>query len=66
MKKNMGSTDRWIRIALGVVLLGVALFAQSDWRWFGLLGIIPLATGLMNYCPLYTLLGIHTNRDKEQ
>ncbi len=64
MKKNIGSTDRWIRIALGVALLLVLLLVQSGWRWLGLIGIIPLATAFMNYCPLYSLFGISTNKAK--
>ena len=65
MKKNMGQVDRWIRIGVGVVLLLLVALVQSDWRWLGLIGIIPLATGLMNSCPLYSLLGISTNRKKD-
>ncbi len=64
MKKNVGSTDRWIRIVLGVALLVMALVVKADWRWLGLIGIIPLATGLLNYCPLYSLFGLSTNKDK--
>ena len=66
MKKNIGSTDKWIRIALGVALLLVLLLVQSGWRWLGLIGIIPLATALMNHCPLYSLFGISTNKAKDK
>jgi hypothetical protein len=65
MKKNMGQVDRWIRIGLGVILLLLVVLVQANWRWLGLVGIIPLATGLMNSCPLYSLLGISTNKGKD-
>lgn len=63
MKKNVGQVDKWIRIVLGVALLVLLAVVQSGWRWVGLLGIVALATGLIGYCPLYTLLGINTNKD---
>ena len=65
MKKNVGQTDKWIRIVLGVALLALLFIVQSDWRWLGLIGIIPLATGFLNFCPLYTLFGISTNKAKD-
>lgn len=52
---NEGPLDRGLRIVLGVVLL--ALTAQSPW---GYLGLIPLATGLIGSCPLYSILGVRT------
>lgn len=65
MKKNVGHVDKWIRIALGVVLLLLIFVVKSDWRWLGLIGIIPLATALLNFCPLYALFGISTNKAKD-
>jgi hypothetical protein len=61
MQKNVGSTDRILRIALGIALLSWVVVNQSDARWFGLIGLVPLATALMNFCPLYTLLGFNTS-----
>lgn len=66
MKKNVGTIDKWIRIILGIALLGLIFILQSDWRWIGLIGIIPLVTGLVNYCPIYALFGIHTNHDEKK
>ena len=63
MKKNVGRTDQWIRIVVGLVLLALLFVLKSDWRWLGLIGIVPLATALTGFCPLYTLFGIHTNKD---
>ncbi len=60
MTKNVGSVDRTIRLVLGVVLLSLYFFLPGDQRFFALIGIVPLATALMNWCPLYTLFGIRT------
>ena len=60
MKQNVGNTDRWIRIVLGIVLLSLIVFLNGGIRWIGLIGLIPLLTGLFNFCPIYTLLKINT------
>ena len=58
MTKNEGAIDRGLRIVAGLVLLSlVAIGPQTLW---GLVGIVPLATGLMGYCPAYSLLGMNT------
>ena len=58
MNKNEGSLDRGLRVALGLVLLGLAATGQLGlWAY---VGVVPLATGLMGWCPLYTMLGINT------
>lgn len=54
---NVGSTDKKIRIILGLIII-VTLFAMKSWFW--LLGLIPLVTGLLDFCPLYAILGIKT------
>ncbi len=59
-KKNVGNIDRILRIVIGVAL--IALFATKQIGIWGLIGIVPLATGLMSSCMLYTLLGINTNK----
>ena len=58
MKTNLGSLDRGLRIAAGLVL--IALAATGTVGWWGWLGLIPLATGLMGWCLPYQLLGINT------
>ena len=58
MKTNEGGLDRGLRIVAGLVLIGLALAGTiGAWGW---IGIIPLATGLMGWCPLYTMLGFNT------
>jgi hypothetical protein len=63
MKKNVGNADKWIRIVLGVVVLSL-LVLDGNVLWVGLLGFIPLITGLINFCPLYLLFGVNTNKTK--
>ncbi len=58
MKTNEGTVDRALRVLLGVVLLAL-VFVGPATPW-GLLGLIPLATGLVGFCPLYRLIGLST------
>lgn len=58
MKKNEGLLDRTARTILGLSLISAALTGpQTPW---GFIGIIPLVTGIVGYCPLYTLFGVRT------
>ena len=58
MSKNEGTLDRAARILLGVVLLALAATGTlGAWAW---VGIVPLATGLLGWCPLYSLIGVNT------
>lgn len=58
MKTNMGSTDRIIRLVVGVVLIALVFVGpQIVWGW---IGIVPIVTALVGYCPAYSLLGIKT------
>lgn len=58
MKANVGGIDRVMRIVLGLVLLSLVVVGPKS-LW-GLVGLVPLATGLMRFCPLYPLLGINS------
>ncbi|WP_319530379.1 DUF2892 domain-containing protein [uncultured Cohaesibacter sp.] len=58
MTINVGSLDRVLRIIVGVALLAM-VFIGPQTMW-GLIGIVPLATGLFRFCPLYTILGLNT------
>lgn len=61
LKTNMGTIDRGLRIVLGLALLaGFFLNADAGLRWLYLLGIVPLATGLIGSCPLYSIFGFST------
>lgn len=58
MTRNEGTIDRAARVILGLILLSLTVVGpQTLW---GLVGLIPLATGLMGYCPLYQVLGFNT------
>lgn len=59
MKKNVGSADRIIRIILGLAIGGVGFYYQS---WWGLLGLVPIFTALINFCPLYAPFNINTGK----
>ncbi|EKT4439844.1 MULTISPECIES: YgaP family membrane protein [Pseudomonadota] len=58
MKLNVGGIDRILRIVVGLVL--IALAATGAVGWWGWLGIIPLLTGVVRFCPLYSLVGLNT------
>jgi hypothetical protein len=58
MKLNVGTIDRTIRILAGLAL--IALAATNTVGWWGWLGMVPLATGLVGWCPPYAMLGIST------
>ncbi|SFQ57050.1 Protein of unknown function [Nitratireductor indicus] len=60
MTRNIGGIDRVLRIVVGLVLLSLIFVLEGNARWWGLIGIVPLATGLMSSCPLYSLLGMST------
>jgi hypothetical protein len=58
MKKNAGNVDRAIRVVIGLALIGLTVTGTIGvWGW---IGIVPLATAAMGFCPLYTLLGMNT------
>lgn len=60
-KTNVGTIDRLVRIIAGLVLLSLFfLYPDASWRYFALIGIVPLATGLLSTCPLYSLFGLST------
>ncbi len=63
MKCNVGTIDKVIRIILGIVLISLVFVGpQTPWGWIGL---IPLVTGLVGFCPLYALLGLNTCQTKQ-
>ena len=58
--RNEGTLDRALRVILGVVLIALVFSGpQTPWGWIGL---VPLLTGLVGFCPLYRLVGIRTCR----
>lgn len=61
MKKNMGITDRWIRVVAGVAIIAAGVYFKS---WWGAVGLILLLTATIRTCPLYLPFGISTRRSK--
>jgi len=60
--KNIGVVDKGLRILIGIIGVTLVFFGpQTVWGW---LGLVPLLTGLINFCPLYKLLGISTQSSK--
>jgi hypothetical protein len=58
MEKNVGSLDRLVRVVVGIALIAMVFVGpQTAWGW---IGVIPLATAAVSWCPLYTALGIKT------
>lgn len=57
MLANVGGIDRIIRIVAGTSLIAWAALGGPVWAW---VGVIPLATGIVRFCPFYPLLGIST------
>ena len=59
MKKNVGSVDQIVRIVIGLAIGVAGIMYQS---WWGLVGIVPVTTALLNFCPFYPLFGIKTTK----
>jgi hypothetical protein len=57
MKNNVGNTDRIVRIVLAFGITTLAIYFQS---WWGLFALVPLATALSQFCPLYKIFGLNT------
>ncbi|MEM1078918.1 MAG: DUF2892 domain-containing protein [Pseudomonadota bacterium] len=58
MTRNEGTLDRALRILAGLVLLSLVFIGpQTPWGW---VGIVPLLTGIVGYCPAYSIFGINT------
>ena len=60
MPCNEGKVDRLLRVVVGLVLLALVFVGpQTPWGW---IGVVPLLTGLVGYCPAYSLIGLNTGR----
>lgn len=60
--KNIGSADKILRIVVGIVLIALVFVGpQTPWGW---IGVIPLLTALLGFCPLYKIVGVNTCKSK--
>lgn len=59
MKANIGSSDKVIRLVLGVIIIVLGFYFNS---WWGVIGLVPIITVVINFCPIYGMLGISTNK----
>ncbi|MEO6148357.1 MAG: DUF2892 domain-containing protein [Sulfuriferula sp.] len=62
MSCNVGGIDRALRIIVGIVLIGLA--ATGKIGWWGYIGVVPLVTGLIGWCPAYLPFGVKTCKTK--
>jgi len=63
MKKNMGNLDKNLRLILGAVILIIGYLNDS---WWGLVGIVPILTSLVSFCPLYASFKLSTLNTKDE
>jgi Inner membrane protein YgaP-like, transmembrane domain len=57
---NVGGIDRILRIVAGIAVLSLFFMLEGNARYWALLGLVPLLTGLFRFCPAYSLLGLNT------
>jgi type IV secretory pathway TrbD component len=60
MVANVGGADRIVRIVVGLALLSLVFVLEGSSRWWGLVGLVFLATGLLRWCPAYLPFGVNT------
>jgi len=61
MDVNVGKVDRGMRVVIGVALLSLLFFLSGHLRWLGLVGLMPLMSGLTGNCPMYPLFGLRSS-----
>jgi len=60
MTKNVGTLDRGLRVILGLGLLSLFFVLDGNERWFGIIGLVPLGTAFIGYCPAYSIIGVNS------
>jgi len=61
MNKNVGSSDRTIRVIAGLIVIFIGIYFKS---WRGVVGVLPIATAMLRWCPAYLPFGISTCKTK--
>ena len=62
--KNVGSIDKVVRFILGLILLSLFFFMKGNLKYLGLIGLVPILTATISFCPLYSIFGIKTCKIK--
>lgn len=62
MEKNVGGMDRALRIVAGLIILSLFFVFNENYRLWALVGLVPLVTGLIGWCPVYLPFGIRTSK----
>ena len=60
MQANVGGIDRILRIVVGIAVLALFFVLEGNARYWALVGLVPLFTGLFSTCPLYSIIGVNT------
>lgn len=69
MPVNVGTIDQFVRVVVGLALVGYAFqdgLSIQGWHWVGLIGLVPLVTAFFKSCPLYTILGCSSCSVRQQ
>ncbi|MET0051310.1 MAG: DUF2892 domain-containing protein [Candidatus Thiodiazotropha sp.] len=62
MTQNVGGIERFIRIIAGLAILAWGFLLSNPINWLGAIGLVPLLTGLISYCPMWSIFGINTKK----
>lgn len=62
--QNEGKTDRIIRVVVGLAVLSLLFIIPGNLKYLGLIGLVPLLTGIIGICPIYAIFHISTNKKK--
>jgi hypothetical protein len=65
VQKNVGSTERTFRIIIGIAILPLFFAIDGPLHWLGIIGFVPIVTGIMGWCPAWFVLGIRTGETKK-
>jgi len=60
--KNVGRIDKIIRVIIGIAFLSLLFLVEGNLKYLGLIGIIPILTAAISFCPIYRIFGIRTNK----
>ena len=63
--KNVGSIDKGVRFILGLILLSLFFIMKGNLKYLGLIGLVPILTATISFCPLYSIFGIKTCKIKK-